>query len=342
MNHLRFVLAFALVPALSACGTDAPSGPALTGEDFALRWGPVTVGPGEEGTRCMTIDVGNEESIFVHQIHNQLAAPSHHLVIYQLGDPNAPVTPEPEPCNPFAGTLAPNSGASPLMITQKKDDLLALPDGVAYTFVPHQRLRIELHYFNSSDSDVVAEATSTFFVGTPELIEHEASFMFIGTPDIELPPNSRSSVQAYFTPPESLAGVNFYAITGHTHALGTNVVVDRAPARDGEMTSVYAPDAFSWSEPPTVMHEPAFKLPEEGGFRFQCDYHNTTDATVSFGESATAEMCFFWAYYYPSRGSRVCVHSTLAGGPDGLDVCCPPEPGDQLSEFICEKLAEEF
>jgi hypothetical protein len=339
---MNYALRFALVVGVAACGTDGPTGPALTGEEFTLRWGPITVAPGEEGTQCMTIDVGNEESIFVHQIHNVLAAPSHHLVIYQLADDTSPVSSEPYACNPFSGTLAPSSGASPLMITQKKDDLLSLPDGVAYTFVPHQRLRIELHYFNSTDEEVLAEATSTFYVGTPELIRHEASFMFIGTPDIELAPRSQSTVHAYFTPPESLADVSFYAITGHTHALGTNVVVDMAASRDSEMTPVYAPAEFSWSEPPTVMHTPAFTLPEGGGFRFQCEYNNTSDATVSFGESATAEMCFFWAYYYPSRGSRVCVHSTLAGGPDGLDVCCPPERGDQLSEFICEKLAEEF
>jgi hypothetical protein len=42
---------------------------------------------------------------------------------------------------------------------------------------------------------------------------------------------------------------------------------------------------------------------------------------VTFGESATNEMCFFWAYYYPSQGSRVCMHSDRVQG--GIDLCCP-------------------
>ena len=43
--------------------------------------------------------------------------------------------------------------------------------------------------------------------------------------------------------------------------------------------------------------------------------------TVGFGEGANDEMCFFWAYYYPSHGARVCVHTTQTGSP--IDICCP-------------------
>ena len=32
-------------------------------------------------------------------------------------------------------------------------------------------------------------------------------------------------------------------------------------------------------------------------------------------------MCFFWAYYYPSNGSKVCIHTGKYGG--GVDFCCP-------------------
>jgi hypothetical protein len=32
-------------------------------------------------------------------------------------------------------------------------------------------------------------------------------------------------------------------------------------------------------------------------------------------------MCFFWAYYYPSTGSRVCMHTDKYQG--GIDICCP-------------------
>jgi len=44
----------------------------------------------------------------------------------------------------------------------------------------------------------------------------------------------------------------------------------------------------------------------------------------TFGESANNEMCFFWAYYWPSQGSKVCFHTEQYGG---HDLCCP---GDSL------------
>jgi hypothetical protein len=32
-------------------------------------------------------------------------------------------------------------------------------------------------------------------------------------------------------------------------------------------------------------------------------------------------MCFFWAYYYPDKGPKVCFHTDRVAG--GLDICCP-------------------
>ena len=34
-------------------------------------------------------------------------------------------------------------------------------------------------------------------------------------------------------------------------------------------------------------------------------------------------MCFFWAYYYPSKGAKVCFHTSQGGG---IDQCCPGNP----------------
>jgi hypothetical protein len=336
MKHMWHLAALAI-----GCGTMAPQGPELTGESFTLTWGPRLIEPGVEGTECVILDVGNDAPIRVHEIENTLAAISHHLVVYRDDAAVAPVT-TPFPCTPFAGTLSPTAATSPLMITQKEHDVLALPSGVAYTFNPHQLIRVEMHYLNPGDVAVDATATVEFRAGTPELIRDEASFMFIGTPDVELPPNQASSVSTFFTPPETLAGARFYAITGHTHKLGTNVTIATAPTRDAARTMVYAPAEFAWSEPPTERHETAFVVPVGGVFDFTCDYYNPTAQTVKFGESATDEMCFFWAYYYPSRGAHICVHSTQVNPPDGVDVCCPAPPGDQLSKFICDKLAEEF
>ena len=122
-----------------------------------------------------------------------------------------------------------------------------------------------------------------------------------------------------------------FAITGHTHKQGTDVQVRVAPSKTGPMTDVYSPKPFSWSEPETRTHSPPFSVPKAGGFDFECTYTNTTGDEIGFGESANDEMCFFWAYYYPSQGSKVCIHTDQYGGANGINLCCP---GDSLCGLV--------
>jgi hypothetical protein len=316
---------------LAACstnggGADDDEPPPLTGDRYAATWGPVTVAPGREETQCINVRLSNTAAIKVHQMRNLLSAGSHHLIVYKNDDPAAVEMTIPEQCTPFAGALNLSGTAAPVMITQKAEDALTLPRRVAYTFAPGQMVRIEMHYINSTDTPLEVSATSEFYAVPDSDIDHEANILFIGTPDIRIPAGATMDVQAYFTPSRAsldLSGVKFFAITGHTHQLGQNVTVATAPSPGGERTSVYAPEPFVWSEPETTVHKPEFTMPDglQAGFDIKCSYHNTSTRTVSFGESADDEMCFFWTYYYPSKGAHVCAHGTYMGL--GLDLCCP-------------------
>jgi hypothetical protein len=236
----------------------------------------------------MTLRLSNTTAIKVHQMRNLLSGGSHHLIVYKNDDPAAVEKTTPERCTPFAGALNLSGKVAPVMITQKAEDALTLPDRVAYTFAPNQLIRIEMHFINSTDAPIEVSATSEFYAVPDSEIDHEANILFIGTPDIDIPAGATMDVQTYFTPSRAqldLGAAKFFAITGHTHHHGLN----------------------------------------------ECSYHNTSNQRVSFGESANDEMCFFWAYYYPSKGSHVCVHTSQFGG---LDICCP-EAGD-----ICNQISD--
>jgi Copper type II ascorbate-dependent monooxygenase, C-terminal domain len=324
--------------AVAACGTEAGGDdgpPPLTGDLYSLRYGPITVAPGKEDTRCVKLRLSNTDPIKVHQMRNLLSDGSHHLIVYKDDDPASVESATPYECTPFAGALNLDGLAAPVMITQKHEDALTLPRKVAYTFAPNQMIRIEMHYINSSDTALEVSATSEFYAVPESEIDHEANILFIGTPDIDIPAGQRRDVQAYFNPSRAsldLSGARFFAITGHTHQHGRNVTISTATSPAGERTSIYAPSPFEWSEPETTVHKPEFKLPEglQSGFDITCSYHNTSSTRVRFGESANDEMCFFWAYYYPSKGSHVCVHTNLRGL--NVDACCP-EAGPQLCNF---------
>jgi hypothetical protein len=48
--------------------------------------------------------------------------------------------------------------------------------------------------------------------------------------------------------------------------------------------------------------DPALPFDGQNGLSFQCEWYNSTNQTITFGESALQEMCFLWMYYYPASG----------------------------------------
>ncbi|MCW5790210.1 MAG: hypothetical protein KIT72_07305 [Polyangiaceae bacterium] len=296
------------------------SGGTFTGETFSLTVGPLAVVPGRENTQCVVQRLSNPTPIHVGMIRNVISSSSHHLIVYKTNDTEERTTPF--DCTPFLETLNPEAGA-PLMVTQKYEDELRLPEGVAFTLDAHQMIRIELHYINTTTADVDVTATTSFHTMNTEDFQHEADFLFIGSPDISIPPRSQATLgPLFFKLPAGYADVNFFAITGHTHQYGRNVTVERTAGRDAQGESVYNVPGWRWDEPETVQHDPPFKVPDGGGFNFTCQWNNTSDQTVRFGESANQEMCFFWSYYYPSQGAKVCVVSQEYG----VTECCPGGP----------------
>jgi hypothetical protein len=307
---MRQALAALALSVAAGCSSSPPV-------SYSLTFPTLTVMPGVERTQCIVRRLGNPAQLHVGQIHNQLGASSHHMIVYRVADTVEQTTPF--DCVPFTETLDPTKG-SPLMITQKKDDLLQLPPTVAYTLEAHQMVRIELHYINATQAPV--QLTATMTVTSTADYKQDADFLFMGNADISLPPGAKTTLGPTYFPLSvvNLGQINVFALTGHEHQLGTSVTVATATSPSDPGTSVYDPPGWLWSEPATVVHDPPFVVDTDGYFKFSCSWDNTSASTVTFGESANDEMCFFWAYYYPSRGSEVCV-TTKRGG--GHTFCCP-------------------
>jgi hypothetical protein len=293
------------------------------GQSFSVTFDPVDVAPGEEHTKCIVKRVGNEAPVHVGLVHDVLSAASHHFIVYRTAD--TVEQPVPFDCKPFADLLHPDKG-TPLFITQKHDDVLALPDGVGVTFAAGQMVRLEMHYLDVTAADTKAYATATFSTIPDASFQAEADFLFMGNVDVDLLPHASVTLGPTYAPmPAQLGEAKFFGITGHEHRFGTGVKVATAPGKEGPDTSVYDVPGWQWSEPETVLHDPPFTVPKGGGFRYSCSWNNTGDAEIKFGESANDEMCFFWAYYYPSQGALVCAHTDKLV-PGGYDLCCPGNP----------------
>jgi hypothetical protein len=331
---MRLALALAFVSSIG-CGKEGDSyadAPELSGDKYSLTWGPVDVPPGREDTQCIWMRLGNTSEIKVHDMHNQLSEASHHLIVYK-DDMDTAEQLTPTPCQPFTGALNTSGMIAPIAITQKSDDVIYLPPKVGYTFAANQMVKLEMHYINSSDTTQTVTATVDFYAADPAKIDYEASILFTGSPDVSIAPGETKTLHQFFMVPTylDLSAAKIFAITGHTHKLGKQVKVAVGESKTGPMTEVYNPNPFSWTEPETRTFGTPFSIPTNGGLDFECTWTNTTASTVTFGESANDEMCFFWAYYYPSQGSKVCIHTEQYGGVNGLNACCP---GDSLCSLI--------
>jgi hypothetical protein len=271
------------------------------GEPFRIAIDVPDVKPGEEGTKCLKIRLGNDGAAKIGKVHNTLAASSHHLVVSAVEDP-AEEEAALVDCAPFRAVLI----GAPFTVTQKHDDVITMPDGVGFPVIANQLMHLEMHYINTGTEVADVHAESELFPITHDEDVQEASFLLVGNLDITIPPNMvKENPPAFVAVPDAFAGVTFYAATGHTHRFGTEARLATASDADDEGSVIYDPQPFTWNEAALKYYDPPFQVPSGGGFRFSCKWENPTTETIKFGESALDEMCFFWTYYYPRReGSR--------------------------------------
>jgi len=253
--------------------------------------------PGIEATECLQIKAPNTTPVNISRVHNVLTNGSHHFILTAINEASAKEAPL-APCSGFRGAIR----GAPLTITQKHDDEHVLPEGIAYKLAANQILHLEMHYINLTDKPLDIIATANLYPAASDANLQEAAVLLVGTADINIAPLSKHETAPKFQKlPAGMDGVKFYAITGHTHRFGTRVKVSSATGPGAAGGLLYDPENFNWEAPETKPLQPTVEIPNGGGFMIQCSWNNTSDQTLTWGESALEEMCFFWGYYYPRK-----------------------------------------
>lgn len=309
--------------------TQQPPEPDMSGpppqllETYSLSIGDWTMAPGKEITKCVVKKLNNQDEIWVSQIRTKLNPGSHHMIVYLTEATEEQTTPF--NCTPFTETIAETT--FPLMITQIAEETLTFPPHIAFRFKPGQMIRIETHYLNYYPNDIVAHGDVYFDTIAKKDVVSEANMIFYGTPDFKIPAFSEAQTPWMFL--DIFKDAKVFAMTGHTHAFGTNVEIKLAKdINDKSGAQIYPPEGteFSWSEPPVATFNPPLTFGQGEGFAYRCSWMNTSGKSVNFGESAGEEMCFFWAYYYPSQGYRLCINPGNLFTGLGNQICCPENP----------------
>lgn len=251
----------------------------------------LTLGAGQESTVCVNRRLPTTHPMDVVKVTADLPPGGHHLVFYRS---NATV----ENTTPMGCSSGVFGNEAPLIIAQKKHSELLFPQGVAYVLPAGQMMRFELHFLNTTTAPLDLTATVQLTGAEVGAVTDHANLIFTGNLSISIPPQSTTIVgptTATFDDHEPI----IFGVTGHQHQRGTRFVIEFGdPA--GSMTTIY--DNNDWAEPPLTIFDPPIATKRGQGLRFTCVYANPTNQTIGFGERATDEMCFLWAYYYPDMG----------------------------------------
>jgi len=186
--------------------------------------------------------------------------------------------------------------------------------GLGQKIMPNTLLRLDLHYVNTTDKDILREGW-VYLAATPKekvLQEIDMITMFQGA--IEVPPFSKGTKTARgrcSVPSERYVGM----VTGHFHKNGTRFSVWYEPA-GGTPTLVY--ETKDWDLPGNAWFTQRITNPTFDGssvwgattgylkvkpgdfISFECEFDNPTDSVINFGELGRDQMCNVFGFYYPS------------------------------------------
>jgi len=293
----------------AACGSSAMMVDAAAAPT-RLEMPSVALSPGDETTQCVVVQMANATPQILRRVRAVLSAGSHHLVAYRV-PADTPLQPAATPCQPFADVT---NGVSPVIIAESKDAEVVYPDGVGLEFEVNQKIKLEEHSLNASDAAILATGTVDFTLvdPTPDIVL--ANLLFWGPQQFAIDPHAAGSAElAHVVNP----GVKVFGLTTHEHHFGTLATIELATDATGPATELYR--NTDWEHPPLKAFDPPLTFDGTQWLRLHCDWFNNTDVVVPFGVSAaTNEMCFFWAYYYPSQGLQICSEAGCrTGNPRG-------------------------
>lgn len=288
----------------------APADAASAAQTYRVELATPSLGPGEERTMCSVLKIRNGSEAMLREARVHIGNASHHLIVYRTAARQE--SPDWTECNGFSGLFGARTSSLPIVAAQQARTTLRLPSNppVGIPMEAEQHLRFEFHVINVGREPVVARATVELDLEPRTPDTQEAHILFWGTADISVSPRADGEAGFRRAPPP---GASLFSISSHTHQFGTlaTISVGRGEAPGAaDLREVHR--STNWSDPPQTTFAPALRLADDEHLHLRCEYRNTSDRTLRFGESAFEEMCFLWAYYFPATQSQFCLE--MPGG----------------------------
>lgn len=258
---------------------------------YTIALDPFVVAPGQERYACQ--DFANPfggASAAIHAFASHLTPGSHHLLLFYK-----PAATDAALADCSGSEFAPGPYGS-----QRPDDALVYPDGVAAVVAPSDGFRVQAHYLNAGAAALEVRVEVRLTRIDDAAVRDRAGVLFFSNGAIDVPAGASGVVaQKSCTLPFA---VNLIQASGHMHEHGRAFIASAAG-----MTLF---QSAVYSDVTPAVFDPALPLASGTAVRFACTYDNSDgSAPLHFGDSArTDEMCIFSAQFYPAPfGGFTCL-----------------------------------
>ena len=244
-----------------------------------------TLAPGKEGFFCALQTVPSE--VLIRAFRANAPHGTHHTVVTvtQATGPDRVFECEP-------GTLS----DAMIFASGPGTGDLRFPEGVAIRVPAGKQILLNVHVFNASRAPL--EATSGILIQTlnEDAVKQEAEVVFAGTTDFTLAPGASTSAHGSCAFQQD---ATLLSVWPHMHQLGRH------------MTVVHHTDTGD-----TTLHDGPFQFTHQGNVSLNptlvrageridvtCQWTNSREETVVYGDSSADEMCFAGLYRYPASST---------------------------------------
>jgi hypothetical protein len=170
---------------------------------------------------------------------------------------------------------------------------LVFPEGVAIRVPAGKQILLNLHLLNASPEPISGISGTWIQTLDEHEVVHEAEVLFAGTVDFAIPPGGEASATGSCVFEEDATVVSLWP---HMHGHGRHMTVEHHSP--GGVDTLHDA-AFDFGH---QLHHSIQPTTIRAGERIDvtCQWLNTSDQVVGYGDSSTQEMCFAGLVRYPA------------------------------------------
>jgi hypothetical protein len=178
---------------------------------------------------------------------------------------------------------------------------LVFPPGKGMRIPAGTTIGLQLHIYNTTDQMLTGTSGIEMLPVDPATVTDEVDMFLPGPRNLSIPPSQPTTISGTCTVNGTYS---VFALFPHMHQLGTHM---KTTLTVGGTQRVINDAPYAFEHQAVLTFEP-IQLHAGDKITSDCTWMNTTNQTVTYGESSTTEMCYSILYRFPRGTDEFCTN----------------------------------